>query len=169
MTARIVASAFALPIVAATIFFASFAGATDMSLGSAVYKCKGPSGAVSYQDYPCKGGTVVDIRPDAVDPAAVERLQRANADFDRAAAARNTAEEMAALRREELNRRRLEVEAAQSMAESAVNPTYGPVYGFYGPYVKNRPNRPNTHRRTEHQPVVPEGRVPAVIHRPHPS
>ena len=88
---------------------------------------------------------------------------------DRAAVRRQANDELAALRREELNQRRRELEAAQSMEFAANSPdlSYAPAYGFYGPYVKPRANRPDIHRRAEHHRGVHENRVPAVIRRPH--
>jgi hypothetical protein len=146
MTARIAPSTFALPIAFALIF-ASAAGAQ-------VYKCQQGNAGVSYQDFPCKGGTVVDVRAGSDDPAAVDRLDRANAEFNRAAAARSANEAIASQRREALYQQQSAAAAAQAMADAAANPPafYAPVYGVPGPIRKRRPN---VHHRAEEHRTVP--------------
>jgi len=158
MTARIAPSAFALPIAFAALIVASAAGAE-------VYKCKQASGAVAYQDFPCKGGTVVDVRAGSDDPAAVDRLERANAEFNRAAAARSANEAIATQRREALYQQQRAAEAAQAMAEAAANPPafYGPVYGVPGPVRKHRPDV--HHRAEEHRAAPAATPRPAVANR----
>src|SRR5438552_13284013 len=89
-------------------------GITDAAGAEAqVYKCTQPNGTVLYTDQPCKGGTVVDIRLGPVDPAAPARLAHAQAELDAVAAERRAEEEVAAARREDLNRLHLEEEADQ--------------------------------------------------------
>jgi hypothetical protein len=146
MTARIAPSAFALLITFAALIFASAAGAQ-------VYKCKQASGAVAYQDFPCKGGTVVDVRAGSDDPAAVDRLDRANAEFNRAAAVRSANEAIAAQGRAAAYQRQQAAEAAQAMADAAAYPPafYGPVYGVPGPVRKRRLD--GHHRVEEHRAV----------------
>jgi len=141
MTARVAPSAFVLPIAFAALIFAAAAGAQ-------IYKCQQGKAAVLYQDFPCEGGTVVDVRAGSDNPAAVDRLERANAEFNRAAAVRNANEEMAAQRREALYQQQGAAEAARAMAEAAANPPafYGPVYGVPGPVRKHRPDG---HRRAQ--------------------
>jgi hypothetical protein len=158
MTAPIAASAFASLIAVAALVFASAASAE-------VYKCKQAGGGVAYQDYACKGGTIVDVRAGSADPAAVDRLERANAAFDRAAAARKANEEVAAIRRAALNERQRELEAAQNMAEAAANsaPIYAPVYAV--PVLVPK-HRRDSHRRNEH-PAVTARHGPARPPRSH--
>src|SRR6185437_6483032 len=134
MTARVAPSAFVLPIAFAALIFAAAAGAQ-------VYKCQQGKAAVLYQDFPCEGGTVVDVRAGSDNPAAVDRLERANAEFNRAAAVRNANEEMAAQRREALYQQQGAAEAARA-AEAGANPPafYGPVYGVPRPVRKHRPD-----------------------------
>lgn len=171
----------ALGIGTVALVFASVAGA-------AVYKCKSASGTVTYQDFPCDGGAVVDLRPGAPDPTAIERLDRANAEFDRRAAARNVDETNAAFRREELDLRRRELEIAQGAAGNAgAAPSVGyvpaydylgygyggygyagygyPGYGVAGPSGKHHANRPGPPKAPRGGPGVPQGRVPADLHR----
>ncbi|MGE5668883.1 MAG: DUF4124 domain-containing protein [Betaproteobacteria bacterium] len=119
------ARTFALTIGTIALVFGSVADA-------AVYKCTSASGGVTYQDFPCDGGAVVDIRPGAPDPTAIERLDRANAEFDRRAAARSVDEANAALRREELDLRRRELDAAQGTAGTAPSVGYVPAYDYLG-------------------------------------
>jgi hypothetical protein len=163
----------ALSIAAAALAFAPAASATGETAGTMVYKCNQADGVVLYADYPCSGSTVVDIKPDAADPGAIDRLQRAQAEFDRSMAQRKANEEVAAMRREELSARRRELELAQSGAESvAYTPDlgYGSGYGWYAPYapyVTQRPKHFDHDRQVKRQRVAPEkSRVPAVIRRP---
>jgi Domain of unknown function (DUF4124) len=178
------ARTFALGIGTIALAFASVAGA-------AVYKCKSPGGAVTYQDFPCDGGAVVDLRPGVPDPSAIERLDRANAEFDRRAAARNADETNAAFRREELDLRRRELEIAQGAAgNSGAAPFVGYVpaydylgygYGSYGyggygypgygpaaPSRKHHGNRPDAPKAPRGGPRVLQGRVPADLRRVQP-
>ena len=178
------ARTFALGIGTIALVVASVAGA-------AVYKCKSASGAVTYQDFPCDGGAIVDIRPGAPDPTAIERLDRANAEFDRRAAARNADETNAAFRREELDLRRRELEIAQGGAGSTgaapfvgYVPAYdylGYGYGVYGyggygssghglarPSGKHHANRPGPPKAPRGAQRVPPGRVPADLRRVQP-
>lgn len=175
------APAFALTIGTIALVLGSVAGA-------AVYKCTSPGGAVTYQDFPCDGGAVVDIRPGAPDPTAIERLDRANADFDRRAAARSVDEADAALRREELDLRRRELDVAQGTAGTAPSAGYVPAYDYlgygyagygypgygyrgYGPAASSakhhaNPSRPPKAPRGD--PRAPPGRVPADMRRVQP-
>ncbi len=156
-------------IAVAALVFVSVASVADGNADTTVYKCTQASGAVLYADYPCKGSVIVDIQRGAADPDATRRLERARAELDQAAARREANEEIAAIRRQELSQQRREAEAAQRLAEFASyppDPTYGAAYVFNRPFVKRRTNQRNIHRRVEHHRMVPEARVPAVIHRP---
>ena len=141
-----------------------------------IYKCAQADGTLLYSDYPCGGGTVLDVHAGSADPDATERLARAQSELDRAAARRANELEVAA-RREELNQLRRQSEAAQNMAEPASNGSdvyYGSGYDAYGPYKQGRMQRPNFpgsargHRASLKSRFHGEGRVPAVIRRPHP-
>jgi hypothetical protein len=158
MTAPIAPSAFASLIAVAALVFAPAASAE-------VYKCKQASGEIAYQDFACKGGTIVDVRAGSADPAVVDRLERANAAFDRAAAARKANEEVAAIRRAALNERQREVEAAQNM-DVAANPPliYAPAFGVPVPVRKHR--RDSDHRRQHRAVHASHGAV--IHHRPPP-
>ncbi|MGE5090520.1 MAG: DUF4124 domain-containing protein [Candidatus Levyibacteriota bacterium] len=152
------ARACALGIGTVALAFASVADA-------AVYKCTSASGAVTYQDFLCSGGAVVEIRTGKPDPTAIERLDRANADFDRRAAARAQNEESAALRREELDLRRRELEAAQgAAAEPPPAATYVPAYAYpgygypgYGRPGHRPPSPPAKRHASRAASVVPNG------------
>ena len=167
MTPRITASkALALSLAAAALAFGSIAEAADADAAPTVYKCTEASGAVLYADYPCKGGAVVDIKPDAADPDAIERLRRAQEAFDRSIARRNADEERAAQRREALEQRRREAEAAQSLAQAATDYAYPgdlPAYGYDFPYAGRRAFY--TRRHETHRHAATPGRVPATIRR----
>ena len=132
-----------------------------------VYRCRGADGAIEYRDYPCKGGAVVDMKPGEADPAAIARLQRAQAEFDRALARRRMLED-AGRRAEEAARAR-EV-APPYLVPDAYFPdeTYLPAYDYYAP---SPPARDNAGRRPpkERERTSKERRVPAVIRRPHPN
>lgn len=125
----------------------------------AVYKCVAAGGAVAYQDDPCQCAQIVDIKPDAADPAAIDRLRRANAAFD-AASARREAERSAALRRDALEQRRLEFEAARRLPIPETE--YAPAYAYVVP--TERAHRSRAHLRIERRHV--ERRLPATIRRP---
>jgi hypothetical protein len=134
---------FDLQRVGAVLVFVSAAGVAVAD--TTVYRCVQAGGTVLYADYPCKGGAIVDIQPGVANPGAVQRLERAGVAFDRAAAIRKAGEENAAIRREELNQRRIESAAAQRAAEDASNPVemYGPAYAVVVPRVKHRANHRN--------------------------
>ena len=161
---------FASALAAAAVLCApGFANAADEAR---VYKCKSDVGAVTYQDYPCKGAVVVDIKPDAADPQAIARLERANAAFNQAASRRQADESAAALRREEFELRRREAEA--SLRFTPPDPGYyTPYYGYYDygyvPYVTDRAAHNRPPERTERHRSRSESRVPAEIRRPHPG
>lgn len=174
------ARTFALGIGIIALVLASVADA-------AVYKCKSPGGAVTYQDFPCDGGAVVDIRPGAPDASAIDRLDRANAEFDRRAAARSVDEANAALRREELDLRRRELDVAQGYAGTAPSVGYVPAYDYLGygygsygygygypgyglaaPSGKHHANRPGPPKASRGGQRVPQGRVPADLRRVQP-
>ena len=83
----------------------------------------------------------MDIRLGSTGPAAPARLALAQAEFDAVAAQRRAEEEIAAARREELNRLHLEAEAKQEPTAPLVDypdVAYGPMYG---------PSKGHAHRR----------------------
>ena len=126
---------------------------------ASVYRCKQPNGAIAYHDYPCKGGVAVDIKPEHADPKAIQRLRRAQADFDRAYAERRAAEAAAP-------RRRLIEQPAPPPAENGVeapDTDQAPVYLIYAPMP--RANAVHRNRHAMRQTVVPPHRVPGVIRR----
>jgi hypothetical protein len=126
-----------------------------------VYKCAQPNGTVLYTDQPCKGGTTVDIRLGPADPAAPARLAHAQAELDAGTARRRAEEEIAAARRDELNRLRLEAEAEQGpTAPLADYPDlpYGLVYGPSEQHPHHRGSPPR-HEETRHD----KDPVPAIV------
>jgi Domain of unknown function (DUF4124) len=147
---------------------------------ASIYKCAQDNGAVLYTEYPCKGGSEVEMHPSRPDPAAADRLARIRAELERSAARRQAREEVTALRRQEIALRQAEIEAMQS---AAVPPypdvAYGPVYGAYGAFTPGRPFRARPFARSQHQPfdvrdslgAKPRfrhsGSVPAQVNRPH--
>lgn len=72
----------ALAVGLAVMVYGGGAGAEG-----SIYRCAGATGVPLYTDVPCKGGTILDIRPGDPDPAAIERLARLRAQFDARAAA----------------------------------------------------------------------------------
>ena len=121
MPRRIAASAVA--VIALAIASAATA---ESAAAPSVYRCKQANGSIAYQDFPCKGGTAVDIKADAPDPIAIERLQRQQAEFDRAYAQRQ-AEEAAQRQRVEPPRASL-----PPLSENDYEPYDQPTYFFYG-------------------------------------
>ena len=142
-------------------------GITDAAGAEAqIYKCTQPNGTVLYTDLLCKGGTPVDIRLGPVDPEALARLARAQAEFD-AAAAQRRAEEEAEARSEELNRLRLEAEAEQGQTAPLAdydypNVDYGGGYEQSNRHAHRRGSASKEHEETRHD----EGRVPANARGP---
>ena len=120
---RVVASAVA--VIALTI---ASAAAAESGAVPSVYRCKLANGSIAYQDFPCKGGVAVEIKPDAADPAAIERLQRQQADFDRAYAQRQ-AEEAAQRERQYVAPPRAPL---PPQAENDYETYDQPTYFFYG-------------------------------------
>jgi hypothetical protein len=117
-------------------------GITDAAgADTQVYKCTQPSGTVLYTDRPCKGGTAVDIRLGPTDPAAPARLAHAQAELDAGAAQRTAEEEIAAARRQELNRLPPDAEAEQEPTAPVAD---YPDLGYGSMY---RPSREHGHRR----------------------
>jgi len=133
-----------------------------------VYRCAQASGAVLYSDYPCDGASVVDIRPGSADPNAKERLARAQAELDRAAAERRAREQFEAARREEMAR---EPQAASYTTEpppTSPDAYYGAAYDFYAPYGPADRLRDGVHRGASFKAKHRERRVPQVVRTPHP-
>jgi len=126
-----------------------------------VYRCKQSNGSIAYQDFPCRGGVAVDIKPDAPDPVTIDRLQRQQAEFDRAYAQRR-AEEAA-----ERERQRVEQPRAPlpPQADNEFESYQEPGYLFLAP-------APRAHfrdKRVMHHnpPKKPKPTVPAGNHRSH--
>ena len=147
-----------LPAAALALAFAAVASAQGNDAPN-VYRCRQPNGAITYQDYACKGGVAVDIKRDAADPRAIERLRRAQAEFDRTMAERRAAESRAAIRHAPIV-----VPDEGGAPPDAAEP---PQYLLYGPIPQTRfmPRE----RRHERRVVAPERRIPAVIRRPRAS
>ena len=83
---------------------------------TAIYKCKDVHGGMLYTDTPCKGGERLNLKPGVADPAAILRLERAEAVLDELAAKRRADEALEKLK-EEVESLREEV-AAQRRAEA---------------------------------------------------
>jgi hypothetical protein len=126
-----------------------------------VYRCKQPNGSIAYQDYPCKGGVTVDIKPDAADPRAIERLREREAEFQRSYAQRR-AEEAA-------QRQRQPVVPPQAplppQADNDVVPYETPPYVFIAP--ASRAFHGKDRHVMHHPPKRPKPASPAPTHRPH--
>ena len=86
-------STYILPIVVGALLVAPFT--TASAAPAPVYRCEEAGKGVTYQDFPCTNGTVVDIRAGAANPEAIARLERQQEAFDQRFA-RFRAEEMAA-------------------------------------------------------------------------
>jgi hypothetical protein len=151
----------AFPVAVIALAIASAASAQNTA-AAAVYRCKQPNGAITYQDYPCKGGVTVEIKPETIDPRAIERLRRAEAEFDRSYAQRRAAE--APLQRRELVERRRETPPpAGDNSYQAPEAGEAPQYLLYGPLPRTKFDRRDRHsiRRI----AVPHHRTPAIVHR----
>lgn len=148
----------ALGIVALTLASAALA---QGSTAASVYRCKQANGSIAYQDFPCKGGIAVDIRPDTPDPIAIERLQRQQADFDRAYAQRR-AEEAAQRERQPVAPPRA---ALAPQADNDFAPYEAPGYVFYGTVPRmDFPNR-DKHVMHHNPSKRPKPTVPGTMNR----
>lgn len=148
----------ALGIVALALASAALA---QGSTAASVYRCKQANGSIAYQDFPCKGGIAVDIRPDTPDPIAIERLQRQQADFDRAYAQRR-AEEAAQRERQPVAPPRA---ALSPQADNDFEPYEAPGYVFYGTVPRvGFPNR-DKHVMHHNPPKRPKPTVPGTMNR----
>ena len=85
---------------------------------TAIYKCKDVHGGLLYTDTPCKGGERLNLKPGVADPAALLRLERAQAALEELAAKRRVDEALEELK-EEAGRLLREQAAAQRRAEAA--------------------------------------------------
>ena len=137
-------------------------GNAEGAASGSVYRCKQANGAIAYQDFPCKGGVAVDIKPDAADPHAIERLRREQAEFERSYAQRRAAE-AAQQRRDAV--RPLPEPLPPEVENGYEQPQETPVYLFYGPVARMRfdhPVRRAMHRLTPKPPahVSPAGMRP---------
>lgn len=152
----------AFPVAVIALAIASAVSAQSTAAAK-VYRCKQPAGAITYQDYPCKGGVAVEIKPEAADPKAIQRLRRAEAEFDRSYAQRRAAEAVPQ-RRELVERRRDTLPPGSDNNYEAPEAGEAPQYLLYGPMPRTSFERRDRHpiRRI----AVPHRRAPAVIRRP---
>ena len=61
---------------------------SDAAANAPIYKCRDTQGGLLYTDTPCKGGEQLKLKPGVADPAAILRLERAQAALDELAAKR---------------------------------------------------------------------------------
>jgi len=83
-----------------------------------IYKCKNAHGGLLYADTPCNGGERINLKSGVADPAAILRLERAQATLDELAAKRRADEALEEFK-EEAERLLREQAAAQRRAEAA--------------------------------------------------
>jgi hypothetical protein len=146
------------PLVALAAALVALSPAASRAGDSPVYRCAQADGRVLYTDVPCAGGAAVDIRPGKADPAATERLARAQASLDAAAAQRK-----ADLAQEDAQRAQYGPArdgGAASVPAQADNTGYGyDFYGFgYAPGygdIRPRPPRPRPPLPPVEKKVVP--------------
>ena len=157
-------STYILPLFVAALLLAAFT--TASAAPAPVYRCEEAGKGVTYQDFPCTNGTVVDIRAGAPNPEAIARLERQQEAFDQRFA-RFRAEEMAAREAAMARAARYEQPPVDT-AQADYYPAYPYGYGGFGFIGADRPRH---HRgdaddhRLGRRPAV--GRVPATIQRPH--
>jgi hypothetical protein len=99
---------------------------------AAIYRCGDGRGGVLYTDLPCEQGAVLDVPKSASDPAAVERLQRSLAAFDKRWAEREAAEAAA---RERARAAAAERSRAEQEASRREQSYANGVYTYAYPYV----------------------------------
>jgi len=156
--------AVAIAIAASLGAVAGYSHAATDAASATVYKCKQANGGVLYQDYPCKNGVVVDVKPDAADPAAIARLERAQALYERDAA-RRRADEASEERRAAFERMRSEGASTQDYAAQA-DDFYLPAYPFYVPQARPRVKAHASRVGDDQRRNSHEHRVPAIVRRP---
>jgi hypothetical protein len=95
---------------------------------TAIYKCIDAHGGLLYTDAPCKGGERLNLKPGVADPAAVLRLERAQAALDELAAKRRADQVLEELKKEaerkEEERLLREQAAARDLVELLANLVY---------------------------------------------
>ena len=148
----------AVGIVALTIASAAIA---QTGAAPSVYRCKQANGSIAYQDFPCKGGIAVEIKPDTPDPIAIERLQRQQADFDRAYAQRR-AEEAAQRERQPVVPPRA---ALPPQADNDVELYGAPGYVFHGTVPRATFANRDKHIMHHSPPKRPKPAVPGTTSR----
>jgi hypothetical protein len=152
MTIRVATKlALALRTVAA-LGLVSFGGGATGAADAPIYRCMQANGAVLYADFPCNGGAILDIHPGVADPTASERLQRAQAELDRAAA-RRRADEQLATQRAELERLRYDAGGPRGIPEPENYPevVYGLALDGHGRSMHRRPHLPGPSKHLEHR------------------
>jgi hypothetical protein len=125
-----------------------------------IYKCAGANAAPLYTDLPCKGGTILDIRPGGPDPAAIERLARLQARYDALAlaeAAHSYADEQAYAPGSSGDFGRYDDQAGAAADDVAYSPIdYSAIYVSYRPFFRHRsfvhPGKGQRHRL---EPIEP--------------
>src|SRR5258706_11708300 len=88
-----------------------------------IFKCKDAHGGLLYTDAPCKGGERLNLKPGVADPAAILRLERAQAALDELAAKRRADEALEEFK-EEAERLLYEQTVAQRRADAAAAQMY---------------------------------------------
>jgi hypothetical protein len=138
-------------LVVFALSFISFGMSNAIAADTRIYKCAQPNGRVLYTDQACKGGTVVDIRLDPVDPNALTRLTRAGAELDVAEAQRR-AHGAEQARRDESNQLQPQMESEQEPVPLAEDGYFDdePWYGSSPNYRHHRRSAPNDHMRLGH-------------------
>ena len=139
----------------------SIASVTLAQGSASVYRCKQANGSIAYQDFPCKGGVTVDIKPEMPDPYAIDRLQRQQAEFDRAYAQRQ-AEEASQRARQPVAPPRAPL---PPQAENDFESYDAPGYVFYGGVP--RAGFPNRDKHVMHHtpPKRPKPTIPGTMNR----
>jgi len=120
-----------------------------------VFRCAQPDGSALYTDVPCPGGGPIEIYPGKADPAATERLARAQSALDAAAAQRKADLAREAAEREQYAQTRDAATASGAGSPQGADAAggygsgygydYGYGYGFaplYGDGTRPRPPRP---------------------------
>jgi hypothetical protein len=105
-------------IIVAGVLVNDVALSSVVTSNTPIYKCKDSRGGVLYTDTPCEGGEPLNVKPGVADPAAILRLERAQAALDELAAKRR-ADEALEESAKETERLRREQAEAQRRAEAA--------------------------------------------------
>jgi hypothetical protein len=113
-------------IIVAGVLINSVVMSSVVASNAPIYKCKDAHGGVLYTDTPCKGGEQLNLKPGIADPAAILRLERAQATLDELAAKRRADEALEEFKKEAERLTHEQPEAQDPVADGSDAKTVDP-------------------------------------------